>query len=785
MKILISICLLISAGLTSYAQEVLKGRVLDMDNAPVAYANVALLSKADSTVVSGTITAEDGAFSIATADDAVLMVAMLGYETVYLTPSEDMVIILKEDSALLEGAVATGMMVKTRVTANSMVTEIQGTVLGNSGTVLEMLGKVPGMISKGDGLEVLGKGSPVIYINGRKLNDMNELKQMRSEDVQNVEVINNPGSQYDATVSAVVRIRTMRHEGEGFGFDLNAANNQDLINGVSDPSATMNLRYRFKNLDLFGSVNYWKWDQISTYYDYVKMFTDKSSYIVEDCVANDHFYSSGLNYNLGFNWQLSDNHSVGARVVMRETVDAGTYYSSITDILRHDGSSGPVSSVNESFQDEKRNSPYDWEGNLYYSGQFGRLGVNFNADYLSNRKDMFCNISDVIDAGEQVDMFQEGVTTSSLAAAKLVLTYPVWKGQLEAGAEATFVERGSSYSITNYPLPASDSKVNENNISAFVSYGFMLPKFGAVSAGLRYEHVGFDYMDLLDDGNCMKRYQDEFFPSISWSGQFGPVQTSMAYSLRTSRPGYDFLSDRIKYINSFTLMQGDPKLKNERKQEVGMNARYRWLTLSVSYERIDNALTQMFNIYGKDNMLLVKRSNIPDPVRNLIIFLSANPTWGVYSPGWSAGMQKPWTHIEFDDPRAESGKVNVSYTKPMFFLTFNNAFRFRHSWQVEANMNIRTKGDNLNFRMTSTAYNLGIVVQKCWLKNDALCLRISLQDVLKRSLQDTYSDAGFLIHTETPIRNNHRLDVSLRYTFNASKSRYKGTGAGKDAQNRM
>ena len=785
MKILISICLLISAGLTSYAQEILKGRVLDMDNKPVAYANVALLSKADSTVVSGTITGDDGTFALAADKDGILMVAMLGYETVYLTPSEDMQVTLKEDSAMLDGAVSTGMMVKTRVTATSMVTEIQGTVLGSSGTVLEMLGKVPGMMADGDELEVLGKGSPVIYINGRKLHDMNELKQMRSEEVQRVEVINNPGAQYDAAVTAVVRIKTLRHEGEGFGFDLNAANNQDLQNGVSDPSATMNLRYRFSNLDLFGSVNYWKWDQISTYYDYVKMFTDKSSYIVEDCVANDHFYSSGLNYNLGFNWQLSDNHSVGARVVMRETVDAGTYYSSITDILRHDGSSGPVSSVNESFQDEKRNSPYDWEGNLYYSGQFGRLGVNFNADYLSNRKDMFCNISDVIDAGEQVDMFQEGVTTSSLAAAKLVLTYPVWKGQLEAGAEATFVERGSSYSITNYPLPASDSKVNENNISAFVSYGFMLPKFGAVSAGLRYEHVGFDYMDLLDDGNCMKRYQDEFFPSISWSGQFGPVQTSMAYSLRTSRPGYDFLSDRIKYINSFTLMQGDPKLKNERRQEIGMNARYRWLTLSVSYERLDNALTQMFNIYGEDNMLLVKRSNIPQPVRNFLVFLSANPTWGVYSPGWSAGMQKPWTQIEFDDPRTESGKVNVSYTKPMFFLTFNNAFRFRHSWQVEANMNIRTKGDNLNFRMTSNAYELGFVVQKCWLKNDALCLRISLQDILKRSLQDTYSDAGFLIHTETPIRNNHRLDVSLRYTFNASKSRYKGTGAGKDAQSRM
>ena len=785
MKILISICLLISAGLTSYAQEVLKGRVLDVENNPVAYANVVLLSNADSTIVCGTITDEEGAFSIASGQDGILMVAMLGYETKYLIPSEDMQIVLKDDSAMLEGAVSTGMMVKTRVTANSMVTDIQGTVLGSSGTVLEMLGKVPGMISTGGELEVLGKGSPVIYINGRKLNDMNELKQMRSEDVQNVEVINNPGAQYDAAVTAVVRIRTIRREGEGFGFDLNAADNQDLQNGVSDPSAILNLRYRFKSFDIFGSANYWKWDQISIYDDYVKMYTGKDSYVQESAVTNDHYYSSGLDYNIGFNWQLAENHSIGARIVRRETVDAGTYCRTTTDILRFDESSGLVSSLNESFQDEKRHSPYDWEGNVYYSGLFGKLGMNFNADYLSNRKDMFCNISDIIDAGEKQERFQEGVTTSRLAAAKLVLTYPVWKGQLEAGTEVTSVERGNRYSITNYPLPSSDSKVNENNVSAFVSYGLSLPKFGSVSAGLRYEHVGFYYADLLDDANSMDRYQDEFFPSLSWAGQFGPVHASVSYNLRTSRPGYDDLSDRIKYINSFTLLQGDPKLKNERKQEVGMNARYRWLNLSVSYERLDNALTQMFNIYGKDNMLLVKRSNIPQPVRNLLVFLSANPTWGVYSPGWSAGMQKPWADIEFDDPRTESGKVMVSYSRPMFFFNFNNAFRFRKSWQVEANMNIMTKGDNLNFRMTTPAYNLGFVVQKCWLKNDALCLRISLQDVLKRSLQDTYSDAGFLIHTETPIRNNHRLDISLRYTFNASKSRYKGTGAGKDAQSRM
>ena len=130
-----------------------------MNGEPVAYANVVLLSKADSTVVSGAVTDESGAYSIQTDEDGILMVAMLGYETVYLTPSEDMQVVLKESSAMLEGSVSTGMMVKTRVTATSMVTEIQGTVLGSSGTVLEMLGKVPGMMANGDELEVLGKGA--------------------------------------------------------------------------------------------------------------------------------------------------------------------------------------------------------------------------------------------------------------------------------------------------------------------------------------------------------------------------------------------------------------------------------------------------------------------------------------------------------------------------------------------------------------------------------------------------------------------------------------------------
>ena len=59
----------------------------------------------------------------------------------------------------------------TRLKAGAMVTRIEGTPLAQSGTLGEMLIKVPGMTGTDEAPEVLGKGSPLIYINGRKMRD--------------------------------------------------------------------------------------------------------------------------------------------------------------------------------------------------------------------------------------------------------------------------------------------------------------------------------------------------------------------------------------------------------------------------------------------------------------------------------------------------------------------------------------------------------------------------------------------------------------------------------------
>jgi hypothetical protein len=96
-----------------------------------------------------------------------------------------------------------------------------------------------------------------------------------------------------------------------------------------------------------------------------------------------------------------------------------------------------------------------------------------------------------------------------------------------------------------------------------------------------------------------------------------------------------------------------------------------------------------------------------------------------------------------------------------------------------------TKGDMMNFVFLANTYNLGITVQKCWLKNDALCLRATVSDVLLHRTTNMLLDSGYNTLRQISSQNYHRLNITLRYTFNSSSNKYKGSGAGTEAQSRL
>ena len=91
-------------------------------------------------------------------------------------------------------------------THEGLLTNVAGTVLSKMGTAEDVLKHVPSIVKKKDGYEVVGKGTPIIYINGRKMQDISELDNIKSSDIKSVEVIQNPGATYDASVNAVISL---------------------------------------------------------------------------------------------------------------------------------------------------------------------------------------------------------------------------------------------------------------------------------------------------------------------------------------------------------------------------------------------------------------------------------------------------------------------------------------------------------------------------------------------------------------------------------------------------
>ena len=145
--------------------------------------------------VTGTTTNPDGSFSLTgSAARPIIKISYLGYKTRVLDAvgSELGTIALEPEATMLGEVVVKGQRPAFKLTTEGLKTEVENTLLSKVGTAKAVLENLPGVQRKKDGIEVFGKGTPLIYINGRKLQSQTELDQISSEDIQSVECSSKP-----------------------------------------------------------------------------------------------------------------------------------------------------------------------------------------------------------------------------------------------------------------------------------------------------------------------------------------------------------------------------------------------------------------------------------------------------------------------------------------------------------------------------------------------------------------------------------------------------------------
>ncbi len=796
MKRLIVLLMIAAMALPCLAKGDWRGKVVDENGEPVAYANVAVLSKTDSTVVCGVVTQEDGSFNIVTSEtDGIMMVAMLGYKTVYLDPVDGAVITLCDDLQMLEGAVASAVMPKTKLTGEGLQTNVRGSVLENAGSANDVLSRTPGLLKGQNGLEVIGKGSPLVYINGRRVSDSTELDRLQSNEIQSVEVITNPGAQYDATVRAVVRIRTIRRQGDGFGFNLNASDTQSLRWAKGNDSfGAFNVNYRTGGLDFFGGINYAR--NTSRQESYLEKQTfgikaDGADWLFENkgTLLNEHIGSS-LYGNAGVNWQMADNHFLGGKVEWGRHLS----YSVHTEVNDNVFENGTLIDKLKTVSDDTMGEwpPYNLGANLYYNGLVaGKLGIDVNLDYYGTYDSSKSVSSEASEMTDDAAISSASNNTGKMYAAKAVLSYPVWIGQLQAGTEETFSRRTDNYKVEGIDIPASEAAIKEDNIAGFASYGCLVPGVGQFSAGVRYEYVHYAYEDAVTPANNLSRNYGNWFPNVSYAGVIGaktqnPVQVMLNYSTKTSRPHYGNLSSAIRYNSRYIWQSGNAQLQPELSHNLGFTAVWKFISVMLNYNRTDDAIVTWSSPYGDEGVVLVKPSNIETPFRMMAAYVNLTPTVGPWNINYTLGILPQWLTINAPDPREASGiRVTTFNNKPIFFAQLFNTVTVNGGWQFELGGVFMSPGYSRNLYMSNWNINLTAAVQKTLLRDGSLVLRLEGEDLTRTAHFNAYSDFGSHTIKQTNMMDTQKVKLSVRYNFNTAQSKYRGTGAGSESKARM
>ena len=718
------------------------------------------------------------------------LAAMLGVATAMAqTEKKDTV----DYSLNLQEFVVKSTAPRTKMRNGAMVTRIVGSPLESAGSVEDMLSRVPGMMRMGGQLQVIGKGSPIYYINGRKVQDLEELKRLRSQDIREVEVVNSPGAAYDASVNAVVKIKTRRHQGEGLSGRFDVSDEQALKSGNNNLTSTLNLNYRHEGFDFFGGVTFQ-----NDYLDGYRSLLEQNTYLKQNTTSIISHTQTGYTqsdqkfsrmfFNAGVNWQFDDDNFIGVKLERGIWLKNRYWFEMEEDVLRN----GMKEDYLKSESDIKYKNPNTLLVNAYYNGKIGKWGIDANVDYYSqcDKNDNHVN-EQAMSGMRTVESMTEN--KSHLFAARLIAEHPLWTGKLQLGGELTTVCRDNDYRISGVDnIFDRMSKVNEQNYAAFFEYGIMIPKAGMLTLGMRYEHVAFDFDDKTDPMRSVKRNHDDFFPSLSFGTRLGAVEMQLSYGIKTTRPSYYQLRSEIDYGSKYTLQTGNPLLENEIRHTLDLSGRWKWIAFNVNYLHIKDAIYDWTTPYDDNGVVMIGMVNFDRPIDVFCAFVNVSPTVGVWTTSNTVGVQKQWLSFNLDDPREATGKRHVTYDKPMLIFNSDNAFRLKHDWQLELNSQFYSKAHYRNVKLMQAYWNLTAAVQKSFLKDKSLVVRLSVADIFNTAKQDALIDLGNYTLLKGNVfgeeRGNysfHRVSLSVRYAFNATKSKYKGKGAGQDVIKRL
>ena len=745
-----------------------KGRIVDERGNAAEYATIALLSPIDSTIVGHGVSNENGSFVIPCNSRKVLArITYIGYKTVnrIYNNTEMGIIKLQPKTMIVKGVVVKGDRPQYKMLSGGMEVAVEHTLLSKMANTFEVLSLLPRVSVDGQKISVFGKGTPIVYINNKRVNDNNEIVNITPDNIKSISVVTSPGAEYDAEVESVIRIRTKERRANGFSLRADAFGK---YNKWMSDYELISARYQTKKFEIANSL----WTMGTHDGEDNNLITD--IYLPDKHYHNDqliHLDTNNrfLSEKLSADYSLNDSNSIGGSYRYYGMFKGRTNSVSRQDVLLNGMAQGSIDQ-----NEVMKPSLSLHQADVYYVGKVGHVGVDFNATYYAvknRRNDEGFEISKEL--GNQ-EVHSSNRQNSDMWAGKLVVNIPLWKGNMSVGTEMSKTDSHGTFLNEEQLVPSTKTDIHERNIAGFAQYGLVLNKW-TVGLGVRYENIVRDYLsDGVKQDDVSRKYNN-FFPNLSVSWNKGNWNWQLNVNEKIHRPSYRQLGNFMQFDNRFLYEGGNPTLQPEKVFNVETMMLYKWLNVSVGYKYLKDVMEWTKYIYPGKEFAYNTSLNF-DHKQLLYASVHVSPKFGIFRPTWGF-----YYNQQFFDTRKYGASKALS--KPLLSCSLNNNFALSETMNATISLNASTTHAD-GFLMMKSGYSVNLQFDKSF-ANRTWIIYLSANDIFKTA-NERWTMYGLGAGTTKDCYNYTRnISLQVTYNFNAKRSKYKGTGAGNEEKSRL
>ena len=734
--------------LLSQDQYTLSGTVSDQNDSPLPYGDVQLFTLDSLPLQFSYI--DNGQFQLdpVPAGNYLLTITCLGFDQyaqkISLEKDQQLVIQIRESTELLDAVTVTAQK-STIVNRNGNLTvDVANSVLATQATPVEILSQLPTIMvnPNGESINVIGKGSPLIYLDNQRIN-MTQVQALSVDEIQSIEIINNPSAKYEAEGRAVVLIKRKATIADGYKVNLSeVASWRRRFNNY----ASLNASFKKNAWELKSNVAYQQltfWESLQTEFETKQpaFSMDRTGTFVGP--RPTFIIGSGIYYQLknggylssNFNWRFhhTDGETDSNATILSEGVQS-------TDKTRiEDNGERDFFTSNLNYNQPLR------AGNLF-------LGVQFSH---YNRGDISA-IFDENNSQSQLLQNRDQLFSTNALATRMDYERTLNKNiKWETGINY-YKADADAFAFFQFSTPTdafqSDYDYAEKNYAAYTQFGGMIDQL-QYAIGLRYELTevqgGFEQSNTL----LIDRQQPIFFPRLSLSHPIDSTKSiAFNYNKTVRRPNYLNASSISTYSNPFMEFSRNINLLPTITQEASLNFQWGQRSIEWSYSKGSNPVFFSIRNDPDSNRAIMFPDNF-EQIQNWSCRLISSFQY----KKWSSNNVLIATISRVTDDRASSDT-------PQPYLYFYSNHRLSLPQQFTAGLNffhIGKRKDGIFSRnaVSSWGASLSKTFNKQWQAT------VQLNDIFRgRVFKDSFTVNQFET-TNTFFADAKAVEVSMRYSF--------------------